>query len=110
LDDLPPTVVSAVLADGVRQLGLPALGARRVGRRGRLPVRPPVPGLGPWGLALRDGQAIPPWTLAAGRRGRPSGDRWRRRRRARNRWCCGRRRRRGTARRSRAGTAGTPGR
>src|SRR6266511_5435913 len=90
LDDLTPTVVSAVLADGVRQLGLPALGTCRVGRRGRLPVRAPVPGLGPGGLTLRDGQRLPPCSSGhplgvtrtppaqypcAGQQGRPSVDR-----------------------------------
>src|SRR6266545_5037488 len=91
LDDLTPTVVSAVLADGVRQLGLPALGTGRVGGGGRLPMGPPLPGGRPWRLTLWDGHRLPPRSTAvvgAGRRGRPSVDRWRRRRRARSRRRC----------------------
>src|SRR4030095_10081564 len=84
LNDLTPTVVPAVLADGVRQLGLPALGAGRVGRGHRLPMRPAVPGLGPRRLTLGDGHRLPPDSPGAGRPGRPSGGRWSQARRARS--------------------------
>src|SRR5215207_7715513 len=92
LNDLTPTVVPAVLADGVRQLGLPALGTGRVRRGHRLPVGPAVPGLGPRRLTLGDGHRLPPEELCAGRPGRPSAGRWSRARRARSLLCCGRRR------------------
>src|SRR6266542_4230473 len=58
LNDLAATVVPAVLADRVRQLGLPALGARSVGRCARLPVRAALPRLGPRRLPLRDGHLL----------------------------------------------------
>ena len=47
LNDLTPTVVPTVLADGVRQLHSPALGTGRIRRCRRLPVGATVPGLGP---------------------------------------------------------------
>src|SRR5215211_4454432 len=75
LNDLTSTVVPAVLADGVRQLGLPALRTGRVGGGRRLPVGAAVPGLGPWGLTLGDWHRCPPSNGPAGRPGGPTGGR-----------------------------------